>query len=163
MYWISDVCSSYLSSAPVHALDRGDQLGGRVVGRPADGRRRVQGSGEVERGDARGVVDHAGDVGGQVHHVGQVQHERRLGHVHRGAVRLECLGDRAYGVLVLLKVIRRPGQGGGQGQVPLVVTGATNGAGQHPRGYQTTLATHPQLGGRPDQAINNKEERSAGT
>ena len=98
-------------------------------------------------------MDDAGDVGGQVHDVGQVQHERRLGHVHRRAVRVERVGDRADGVLVLLEVLRRPGQGGGQRQVALVVAGAPDGAGQHPRGDQAALAADQHLGGGAEQAV----------
>ena len=123
------------------------------VGRAADGGRGVQRLGQLERRHGGGVVHDAGDVGGQVHDVGQVQHERRLGHVHRGAVRLEGVGDRADGVLVLLEVLRRPGQGGGQGEVALVVAGTPDGAGQHPRGDQAALAAHQHLGGRAEHAV----------
>ena len=98
-------------AAAVHPLDLGDQRGRLEGGGAADGGGGVQRRGEVEGGDGLGVVDDPGDVGGQVHHVGQVQHERRLGHVHRRAVRLERVGDRAHGVLVLLEVLRRPRPG----------------------------------------------------
>ena len=100
-----------------------------------------------------GVVDHAGDVGRQVHDVGEVQHERRLGHVHRRAVRVERVGDRADGVLVLLEVLRRPGQRRGEREVALVVAGAPDGAGQHAGGDQAALAADQQLGRRAEQAV----------
>ena len=58
----------------------------------------------------RVVASTPGDVGRQVHDVRQVQHERRLRHVHRRAVRREGVGDRAHGVLVLLEVLARAGQ-----------------------------------------------------
>src|SRR4029453_11967959 len=99
-------------------------------GGAADGGGRVQRFGELERGDGRRVVDHAGDVGGQGHDVGQVQHERRLGDVHRGAVGVERVGDRADGVLVLLEVLGGAGEGGGEGEGALVVAGTRAGAGE---------------------------------
>ena len=110
-------------------------------------------AGELQRRDGGRVVHHAGDVGGEVHDVGQVQHERRLGHVHRRAVRLERVGDRADGVLVLLEVLRAARQGRGERQVAIVVAGAPDGAGQHARGDQAALAAHQQLGGRAEQAV----------
>ncbi len=111
--------------------------------------------GQVERGPrrVRGVVDDAGDVGGQVHDVGQVQHERRLRHVHRRAVRCQRVGDRADGVLVLLEVLRRAGQGGGQRQVAGVVPGTSDGAGQHARGDQPALAADQHLRRRAEQPV----------
>ena len=80
-----------------------------------------------------------------MHDVGQVQHERRLGHVHRRAVRLERVGDRADGVLVLLEVLARAGERGGQGEVALVGAGTPDGAGQHARGDQAALAADQHL------------------
>ena len=75
------------SGPAVHALDLGDQRDRGGGGRAADGGGRVQGLGQLERGGRElgvlGGVHDAGDVGGQVHDVRQVQHERRLGHVHR--------------------------------------------------------------------------------
>ena len=44
---------------------------------------RSRGLGDVYKRQSQ----YPGDVGGQVHHVRQVQHERRFGHVRRGAVR----------------------------------------------------------------------------
>ena len=109
------------------------------------------------------VVADAGDVGGQVHDVGQVQHERRLGHVHRRAVRRQRVGDRAHGVLVLLEVLRRAGQRGGQRQVVGVVAGAADGAGQHPGGDQAALAAHQQLRGGAEQAVDVEGPAGAGS
>ena len=117
-----------------------------LVGRAADGGGGVQRRGELEHAGAVGVVHDAGHVGGQVHHVGQVQHEGHLGHVRRGAVRRQRLGDRADGVLVLLEVLRRPRQLAGQRGIALVVTGTPDRAGQHPRGDQAALASYEQLG-----------------
>ena len=117
-------------------------------------RRRRTGAGRRPApSDVVGVVDDAGDVGGQVHDVGQVQHERRLGDVHRRAVRSERLGDRADGVLVLLEVLRRARQRRGEGEVALVVAGAPDRAGEHPRGDQAALAADQQLGGRAEQPV----------
>ena len=48
---------------------------------------------------------------------------------------------RADGVLVLLEVLARARQGGGQGQVVGVVPGAPDGPGQHPGGDQPDLGT----------------------
>ena len=143
--------------APAHALDLVDQRDRGRGGRAADGRRGVQRLGQLQRRGRqlrvlRGMHD-AGHVGGQVHHVGQVQHERRLGDVHARAVRLQRLGDRADGVLVLLEVLGRPGQRGGQRQVALVVAGAADGTGQHPRGDQAALAAHQHLGRRAEHAV----------
>ena len=98
-------------------------------------------------------MDDAVDVGGQVHDVGQVEDERRLGHVHRRAVRLEGVGDRAHGVLVLLEVLRRAGEGGGQREVALVVARTPDRAGQHAGGHQAALAAHEHLGGGTEQAV----------
>ena len=88
-----------------------------------------------------------------MHDVRQVQHERRLGHVHRRAVRLERVGDRADGVLVLLEVLRRPRQRGGQREVALVVAGTPDGAGQHARGDQAALAADQHLRGRAEHPV----------
>ena len=111
----------------------------------------MQRLGQLER--RRDVVDDAVHVGGEVHDVGQVQDERRLGDVHRRAVRLERVGDRAHGVLVLLEVLRRAGEGRGQREVALVVARTTDGAGQHPRGHQAALAAHQHLGGGAEEAV----------
>ena len=104
-------------------------------------------------------VEDPGHVGGQVHDVGQVQHERRLGHVHRRAVRGEGVGDRAHGVLVLLQVLGRAGQRRGQGQVVGVVAGTADRAGQHARGDQALLPPDEQLGGGADEAVDGEDPR----
>src|SRR5690606_24814334 len=139
-------------AAAVHALDLGDQRLGDGGGGAADGRGGVQGGGELEGADRIGVGDDPGDVAGQVHDVGQVQDERRLGHVHRGAVRRQGGGDGADGVLVLLEVLRRPRQGGGQGEVALVVAGTPDGPGEHAGGDQAALAAHQHLRGGAEHA-----------
>ena len=97
--------------------------------------------------DGRAVGDHAGDVGRQVHDVGQVQHERRLGDVHRRAVRGERVGHRAHGVLVLLEVLARPGEAGGEGEVVRVVAGTPDRAGEHPRGDQARSRRRTSISG----------------
>ena len=63
------------------------------------------------------------------------------------------VGDRADGVLVLLEVLRRPGQRGGEGEVALVVAGTPDGAGQHPRGDQAALAADQHLRRRAEHAV----------
>ena len=75
-----------------------------------------------------------------MHDVRQVQHERRLGHVHRRAVRRQRVGDRAHGVLVLLQVLGRAGQRRGEREVVGVVAGTPDRAGQHAGGDQALLA-----------------------
>ena len=123
------------------------------VGSAAHGGRRVQCLGELERGHGVRVVHDAGHVGGEVHDVRQVQDERRLGHVHRRAVRVEGVGDRAHGVLVLLEVLRRVGQRRGQGHVAVVVTGPPDRAGQDAGRDQTALAAHQHLGRGAEHAV----------
>src|SRR5690625_7972487 len=49
-----------------------------------------------------------------------------------------------------------PGQRGGPRQVGLVVTGALDGAGQHPGGDQPALAAYQQLRGRPHQRVDGE-------
>ena len=74
----------------VHALELADERRARR----SSACRRPPRSGAAPpraRGEVRAVGEHAGDVGGQVHDVRQVQHERRLGHVHRRAVRRQRL------------------------------------------------------------------------
>ena len=140
--------------AALHALDLTDQVardGGR---RTADRRGRVQRGGQAERGGA--VGGDAGDVGGQVHHVRQVQHERGLGHVHRLAVRLQRVGDRADRELVLLQVLARPGQRRGQRQVVRVVAGTADGPGQHAGRDQALLPPDQQLRGGADQPVDGE-------
>ena len=119
-------------------LELGDRRRGDVRRRAAHGGRGVQRGGERERGDV--VGEDPGDVGGQVHDVGQVQHERRLGHVHRRAVRRQRVGDRAHGVLVLLQVLGRAGERRGEREVVRVVAGTADRAGQHAGGDQPLLA-----------------------
>ena len=106
---------------------------------------------QAERG--RAVVEHAGDVGRQVHDVGQVEHERALGDVHAEAVRRQRVGDRADGELVLLEVLRRAGQGGGQREVVGVVAGTADGAGQDAARHQAALAADEHLRGGAEQAV----------
>ena len=77
----------------VHALELVDERGRGRRRRAADRGRRVQRGGELEAGAA--VGQHAGDVGREVHDVGQVQHERGLGHVRRRAVRRQRLRRRS--------------------------------------------------------------------
>ncbi len=139
--------------AAVHALDLRDHLHGHLGRRAPDGGGGVQCRRELEHAGAVDVVDDAGDVGGQVHHVRQVQDERRLRHVHRRAVRRQGVGDRADGVLVLLEVLRGPRQRGGQGEVVLVVAGTPDRAGQHPGGDQAALASHQQLRRRTEEPV----------
>ena len=88
-----------------------------------------------------------------MHHVGQVEDERRLRHVHRRAVRLQRVGDRAHGVLVLLEVLRRARERGGERQVAVVVARTSDRAGQHARGHQAALAAHQHLGGGAEDAV----------
>jgi hypothetical protein len=107
----------------------------------------VQRGGEVEAGAL--VREHAGHVGGEVHDVRQVQHERRLGHVRRRAVRPERLRHRPHRVLVLLQVLAGAGQSRGESEVAGVVAAAADRAGEHARGDEALLAAHEHLGGGP--------------
>jgi hypothetical protein len=68
-------------------------------------------------------------------------------------VRPQRVGNRADGILVLLEVLARAGQRGGEGQVVLVVTGALDRAGQDSRGDQSLLQPDQHLRGRADQAV----------
>ena len=106
------------------------------------------------------VGGHPGDVGREVHDVAEVQHERRLGHVHRGAVRRERVGDRANRILVLLEVLAGPSERGREGEVAGVVAGAPDGAGQDPREDQALVAADQQLRRRADQAGDRERPRA---
>ena len=74
-------------------------------------------------------------------------------------VRLEGVGDRAHGVLVLLEVLRRAGQRGGEAEVLGVVAGAADRAGEHPRGDEALVAADEQLRGGAEQARRPRRPR----
>ena len=80
----------------------------------------------------------------------------------------EGLGDGAHGVLVLLEVLRRAGQRGGEREVLGVVAGAADRAGEHARGDEALVAAHEQLGrgadeaGRPRRPRCSRSARRAG-
>ena len=145
----------------VHVLELADHGVGHGRRRAAHRRRRVQ---RRRQGQRRRVVDeHPGHVGREVHDVRQVQHERRLGHVHRRAVRRQGVGHRAHGVLVLLEVLRRARERRGEREVVVVVAGAPDGAREHPRRHQPLLAAAPAARASPPRARRRRTPRSCGT
>ncbi len=93
------------------------------------------------------------DVGGQCMTLGRCRTNGASGTFIDEQLRLEGVGDRAHGVLVLLEVLRRAGQGRGERQVALVVAGAADGAGEHAGGDQAALAPHQQSRGSPEDAV----------
>ncbi len=154
--------------AAVHALDLADEVARDDGRRPADRRGRVQRGGEREaRRPGRGAARRAGraraaredgrHVGREVHDVRQVQHERRVGDVHRRAERGERLRDRPDGVLVLLQVLRRPGElRGPQERLVVGQAAATDRAREHAGRHESLLAADEQLGGRADQPVDRE-------